>query len=376
MRPKQLLSIAILFFCGNAFSQNYLKVDHNPNAPTGNHIYSDLQTCIDAATNGDIIHIIPSVNDYGEVILNKSLHLVGSGWVSGNQNGTNTKISKITFDPLTADGSTLNGLELTTTASFPILFGIENAPVDTLKNIEIFNCKIPGVLQLENTPVKNLLLRNNVFADLNFNGTGGIATLSFKTDDDLTDNIIIANNIIVTNYANAWVKYCINIANNAIIKNNLLYSNSGHPAFSNLINSFVTNNVFYGASPSSSNTSVGNVFSNNLSFACNANCALPPASSSPPNNTGSGNLNNTDPLLENISGSWVWNIAFELEYDAFSPLENGGTDGTDIGITGGDYPFDNYNHLRGVPYIQSLSVPGLIMENQDIQMDAVIRTNQ
>lgn len=376
MRPKQLLSIALVFTCGSLFSQNYLKVDQNPNAPTGDHVYTDLQTCIDAATNGDIIHIIPAVEDYGEITLNKSLHLVGSGWVSDNQNGTISKISKITFDPLTADGSTLNGLTLTTTTNFPIVFGITNAPLDTLKNVEIFNCKIPGIIQHDNVPIKNLLLRNNIFAGLNFNGTGGHATLSFKTADGMTEDLNISNNIIVSNFATGWVKYCVNAANSTIIKNNLFYAHSGHPSFYSLENSFVSNNVFYGSSPKSQSTSTGNVFTNNLAYSCAANCALPPVSTTTPNNTGGGNLSNTDPLLANIAVSWTWSLNFELELLEFSPLENGGSDGTDIGISGGDYPFTNYNNLRGVPYVQSLNVPGLIMENQDIQMDAVVRTNQ
>ena len=60
----------------------------------------------------------------------------------------------------------------------------------------------------------------------------------------------------------------------------------------------------------------------------------------------------------------------------FSPLLNGGTDGTDIGVTGGAYPFNNYQNLRGVPYVHQMSVPGLIMENQDIQLEAEARSNQ
>jgi hypothetical protein len=43
---------------------------------------------------------------------------------------------------------------------------------------------------------------------------------------------------------------------------------------------------------------------------------------------------------------------------------------------GGQYPFVNYKNLRGVPYIHQMSVPGLIMENQDIQLEAEARNNQ
>ena len=197
MRPRKLISITLLCVCGSLFSQNYLKVDQNPNAPTGDHVYSDLQVCIDAASNGDIIHIIPAADHYGDVTLNKSLHIVGSGWVPDNQSGTTSKINSITFDALTADGSTLNGIVFVLSSNFPIKFGVENAPVDTLENVEIFNCKIASTLQLPNAPIKNMILRNNIFTRMTASIDYGYVTISFREGDDMTENVVISNNIIL-----------------------------------------------------------------------------------------------------------------------------------------------------------------------------------
>ncbi|MEN8156112.1 MAG: hypothetical protein ABFS10_04125 [Bacteroidota bacterium] len=382
MKPKFFLFLLSLFVSVNLFSQTIYVVDQNPNAPTGDHVYNDLQQCIDSASDGDMIHIIPATDDYGDVTINKELHLVGSGWVPDNQTGVISKVHTIVFMANVANGSTLNGLVLTEAAHYPVIFGELNAPLDTLKNIEIFNCKVPGILQRDNCPIKNVILRNNVLAALNTRD--GYTTLSFYINEGMTENLLITNNIIGTNFGHGNVLTGISAANQTLITNNLLYSNSGYYFFFNIRNCFITNNVFYGSSAAhyrygaTVGLNYANVYSNNLSYMCTSygGCDIPPVSTSTPANTGSGNLTNTDPLYENISSSWIWENKWSLTLLDYSPLSNAGTDGTDIGITGGQYPFENYNHLRGVPYVHDLSVPGLIMQNQPIELEAEGRTNK
>ena len=382
MKPKFSFLLLCLFVSVNVFSQTILVADKNPNAPTGDHVYSDLQECIDNASDGDMIHIIPAAEDYGDVIINKELHLVGSGWVSDNQSGMITKVNTIVFVSDKANGSTLNGLVLIERTHYPVIFGDLNAPLDTLKNIEIFNCKIPGILQRDNCPLKNVILRNNVLATLS--SRDGIPAVNFDVTDGMTESILISNNIIGTNYGNGNVLSGISAANQTLITNNLLFSNSGYYFFFNIRNCFITNNVFYGSSAahfrygSTVGFNYANVYTNNLSYECTkyGGCDIPPASTSSPANTGSGNLTDTDPLYQNIAASWSWENKWSLSLLNYSPLSNAGTDGTDIGITGGQYPFENYNNLRGVPYVHKLSVPGLIMQNQPIELDAEGRTNK
>ena len=382
MKPKFSFLLLCLFVSVNVFSQTILVADKNPNAPTGDHVYSDLQECIDNASDGDMIHIIPAAEDYGDVIINKELHLVGSGWVSDNQSGTITKVNTIVFVSDKANGSTLNGLVLIERTHYPVIFGDLNAPLDTLKNIEIFNCKIPGILQRDNCPLKNVILRNNVLATLSTRD--GIPTVNFDVTDGMTESILISNNIIGTNYGNGNVLSGISAANQTLITNNLLYSRNGYYFFFHIRNCFITNNVFYGSSAahfrygSTVGSNYANVYTNNLSYECTSygGCDIPPVSTSSPANTGSGNLTDTDPLYENLADSWAWENKWSLSLLNYSPLSNAGTDGTDIGITGGQYPFENYNNLRGVPYVHKLSVPGLIMQNQPIELEAEGRTNK
>ena len=377
MRPKQLFLAVFLFAATSLFSQTIYKVDSNPNAPTGDHVYSNLQDCIDAASDGDIIQIIPAVDHYGDVKINKELHLVGSGWVSDNQSGMISKVNSIVFESSTANGSTLNGLTLIADYSYPITFGELNAPLDTLKDIEIYNCKIAGIQQLANCPIKNITLRNNVFALLISNSGAGVP-LIFQVTDGATENLLITNNIILrSRYTWGYGFPAMSVANQTIITNNLFISSSGLTMFSVLHHCFITNNVFYGGAAKSSSQSYANVFSNNLSFYCATSCAIPPPSTAAPANTGSGNLLNTDPLYTDITATYTnYTNNNDLSVSEFSPLIDAGTDGSNIGIMGGQYPFVNYNNLRGVPYIHQMSVPGLIMENQDIQLEAEARNNQ
>lgn len=376
MNFKQTLLIPLLFTTTILLSQTIYVVDQNQNAPSGDHVYSDLQDCIDNASDGDIIHIIPANEHYGTVTINKELHLVGSGWIPDNQSGKKSRVNKITFDSNTSNGSTLNGIVLVLTSTHPIVFGVVNAPEDTLKNIEIFNCYIPGVLQLSNTPLKNILLKNNICSSLN--DYWGVATLNFQLGLGMTEEMIISNNIIVTNYSSGYIKPAVNVANQTLLTNNLFYSANGFQIFSNVTDCFITNNVFFGSSAASTGANYGNVYSNNLSYDCASygGCDIPPASTSTPANTGSGNLSNTDPLYATLVDAWFWSADNSLDILDFSPIPDGGTDGTDIGVTGGLYPFKNYENLRGVPYVHQMSVPGLIMENQAIQLDAESRSNQ
>ncbi len=377
MRPNYLIVAIFLLLNSNAFSQTIYKVDSNPNAPSGDHVYSDLQDCIDAASDGDIIQIIPAVAHYGDVKIDKELHLVGSGWVPDNQSGANTKVNSIIFESSTSNGSTLNGLTLIANYSYPITFGELNAPLDTLKDVEIYNCKIAGIKQLDNCPIKNITLRNNLFALLVSN-SGATETLNFQVSDGATEDLLITNNIILRSRYTWGIAFpAMRVANQTIITNNLFISWQGLQTFTHLRNCFVTNNVFYGAGANSSSSSYGNVFSNNLSYACASNCAIPPSSTAIPANSGSGNLTNSDPLYTTITATYTsYNINNDYTISEFSPLIDAGTDGSNIGIMGGQFPFINYKNLRGVPYIHQMSVPGLILENQDIELEAEARNNQ
>ncbi|MDW8332413.1 MAG: hypothetical protein RMK43_12225, partial [Cyclobacteriaceae bacterium] len=56
-------------------------------------------------------------------------------------------------------------------------------------------------------------------------------------------------------------------------------------------------------------------------------------------NTGSGNLTGTNPLFVNVPNNDTYNATYNYRLQSGSPGRNYATDGTDVGIYGGSYPF-------------------------------------
>jgi hypothetical protein len=56
-------------------------------------------------------------------------------------------------------------------------------------------------------------------------------------------------------------------------------------------------------------------------------------------NSGAGNQMGIDPLFENVTNNDTYNDTFNYRLKTGSPGKNAGTDGTDLGIYGGSYPF-------------------------------------
>ena len=130
-------------------------------------------------------------------------------------------------------------------------------------------------------------------------------------------------------------------------------------AFKDMSYSKFMNNVFYGVSVSGASCLAEFcTFYNNLSFLGNYTEFIPGGC----NNTGI-NLEDTDPLLNSVTS-----IRFSYDDDYrlqdSSPCKNAGTDGTDIGITGGAYPWpekaDGTLDFTGMPPIPQI-----------IQMDVI-----
>ena len=74
-------------------------------------------------------------------------------------------------------------------------------------------------------------------------------------------------------------------------------------------------------------------------------------------NTGSGNIEGMDPMLTNVPETTSgWNFSYDITPLAGSPVLNAGTDGTDIGPTGGANPFDPEGTF--LPFIEQLDYTG------------------
>ena len=75
-----LLTIVILLMTVVAIQAQTIRVvDNNPNAPSGENVFSTIQEAHDAADPGDILHIVGSNTTYASANLSKSLTILGDG---------------------------------------------------------------------------------------------------------------------------------------------------------------------------------------------------------------------------------------------------------------------------------------------------------
>ena len=356
---KTFITTLLAFVALSSSSQTVWIVDNRPSAPTGAHIFSNVTDAIAAASSGDIIHLTPSQVSYGNWAINKdSLTFFGVGYNPDKEQPAVVSNGTITLNP-GVFGIRLSGLNATTVSLGTTSGGsignviIENGEIDfidgdhnsfamVLSNIIIRNCVI-GMTYATNTPV--------IYLD----DDGQVSSTS----------VVIANNIIMGT-SSSGATGAIGVTD-AIIRNNLFLGNgAGDFAFSILETSTVSNNIFLGRSPQpDAANAIGNsTFNNNISFSTSDDI-FPNGSNG---NTGSGNLEGTDPLLSGVTIQDDWDFSFNPTPDGGSPALSGGNDGTDIGVTGGTIPYSTTG--TPLPIIKVLRLPELIQEGADV--DATI----
>lgn len=320
-----------------------LTVDNNTVLSGSPGQHTSVQAAIDAANNGDTILVVGSKNGYGGVNINKRLTILGPGY---NPQSTNNNIATITF-------VLNNGCSGTVISGFVCSIG--NNFTEDISNISIF--------------------RNKIFSGFYINSIGDSANQKKASDINIYHNIFFCSITICGN--NFFLDVCSNItiSNNIFstgsriensnqtsisVKNNLFisYYDQDFP-FNKMINTEINNNIFAGYWNLFKGTTIDEInnytkncsFNNNLTYNCLPNNNLPYGS-----NVGSGNIINQDPLFMNETykgGEYNTNNVFSNNYmiQNSSPCKNAGTDGTDIGPSGGSYPFTTTFPLTGMPAI-------------------------
>jgi hypothetical protein len=138
----------------------------------------------------------------------------------------------------------------------------------------------------------------------------------------------------------------------------------------------VINNIFYGCTPGSNGSPFErNSFLNNISFGTSSD-ALPPTGSGV-GNTGSGNKVSVDPIFVNAPYGSAYTATMDFTLQASSPCKNAGTDGSDIGITGGAYPMTGNFLLKTphAPVIMTLNPAAIVPQGQPILTNIKAKSN-
>jgi len=390
---RSILLTILVLSSSAILAQTTWVADNNFNAPTGPNVFSSIQACINAASPGDIIQVQPSPTTYGNAVIEiENITLMGIGFNVDKEIPLISRMGTITLknnidNTSDADGTKIKGLLFTT-----ITLGLESGGNYLLENILIQNCQfisfnigsgssfspVDGLeirgCYLTSTSssahqvyqsLDNGIIRNNVI----------LGTLYFVAPT--SGNTIVSNNIIYGRI------YLVAVAGNmTVLNNNFIGATGTDYAFqSKMENCIVNNNIFYGNTPSIAvgGTSSGefefNSFNNNLVYSTGDD-TMPPTGGL--GNNGTGNIN-VSPDFLNVPLLGTYSSSYDFTLNGGSPAINAGSNGTDIGISGGtSYIWPDANLVlktSAVPVIQILNTSTVINPGDDLPVRVKANSN-
>lgn len=375
--------LLLIILAAPGYSQTIWIADNNFNAPTGSHIFGTVQEAVDAASAGDTIYVQPSPTTYGNIAVNKQLTIVGIGFNLTKDLPLESRMGDITLwnnadNTSDASGTVIRGLTIST-----IWLAAPNGPAYTLRDIMIENCQLTTISQPTSSyrPVENLLVKGCLITSataIQFRRaiTGpsiirnNLLWGSIFFYNTAPSNVIIANNLFYGAVRVDAVGGTTDVRNN-----NFLGQTGSNGAFSNTFRyGTVANNIFYGRTPSVSSSGGStsssfqlNIFTNNLSFGT-GNDELPPSGGGA-GNSGSGNIEGVTPAFVNSQLLNVWDASYDFTLQGGSAAIDAGSDGTDMGITGGPYPWALGNFVlltTPIPTIETLNTSTVINPGDDL----------
>ncbi len=317
----------LFFLIAIGFTEAFATIRTVSNNPTYPAQFDNFVAAQTAAAVGDTIYIYGSPFQYPAITVNKRLVIIGAGYAPNNQYGQPTNIPQIS---LFKDAG-IND------ASGTVIMGVICGLVHitgtlTSNNITLTRNQISNINAYSPGYAQGWVIYNNII-----NGTinGGAGS---RTSQSAT-NMVIANNII----AGAISSFN---SNTIIVDHNIFLAASN---LSTLFNVIITNNLIVRTSGDILNNVVLSTFNNNLS---NLNTVGPASQYTPTNsftatytgsgggsNSGGGNFVGVDPLFTNVTNFNAYSSTANYRLQNSSSGKNAGTDGTDLGIYGGVYPF-------------------------------------
>lgn len=381
---KKLFVLLGLIISISLHGQNVWIVDQNFNAPSGDHVFPTFQEAVDAASPGDIIQIQPSPNKYGSATVNKRLTIMGIGFGLTKEIPLISTITNITLTNNLTDGTNASGTVITGLNMDWLYVGTnQGLSGDTLRDVTIHNNQVDQIYATSSyLPLKNLLVYDNdvvgyLNMDNHISGNSVIRNNVFRANYVIIGNgtpcdLVIANNIIY-----GYVDIAATQSSVAVLNNNFIGA-TGAYGLNRIYDKTVANNIFYGRAPAASNaTNVRrSIFTNNISIST-ARDALPPVGDG--TNTGSGNLVGGVVGFINVpfTNSWSGGHDFTLT-PGVSQAIGAGSDGTDMGITGGPYAWTESNfslQTTSAPTIELLNTNTVINPGDNLPVRVKAKSN-
>jgi hypothetical protein len=276
--------------------------------------YATLSEAIANANNGDILYLPPGNFDVSGIQINKGIHIIGAGYNPTTTGATGqTNISGNLVIVKGADGGSIQGMNILNS----VLFGIDSSSSE-VKNYTITRCFIAGKLFLtyaESQPSKcsNIIITENILYNLD----GGYA-----------NNVIVTNNIITQNAYNI-----VTFFKNAIFANNIFLTREDFPlnrVYSCVFkNNIIAKGVFACSSwdGGSGNILINNLYSSSQGLSTNGVVQY----------EGNVFLERSKMFVNAEEDDFRFPNDYQLTQAALKAIT--GTDGTQVGIYGGQYPF-------------------------------------
>lgn len=305
---KKVLITLVVSTIGLAGFATTYTLDNNPGAPAD---FTNATDAMSAVVDGDTLYVQPSPTSYGIISLDNRVVILGSGH-NPDFSASRSEFSGINF---------YNG-----------------SGESIIKGLYVSNL----VRLVENQTVNNVILSHNYFTGQNVinteiwaTGAGWIienniiySTSNWLSIPGFTNNTIFRNNLF------CHVSYSLfySVSSGVVFDHNTFIF-SGPSDITSIFNSSTgvvfTNNIVYVTAPSANNLQnncSSCTWENNLTYSINNTITDLPGN----------NLNNVDPLFVNVPDNSA-NFLYTNDYNlvAGSPAINAGTDGTDIGLTGG-----------------------------------------
>lgn len=325
-----LAAAALLALAGTTARATVRIVDNNVNAATP---YSVIDSAIKASAPGDTVYVQASPTSYGNVNIDRRITLIGAGYdITGTQHNLNSKVggiyldSTIVFGPVAPRGTKIIGLD----ASY-----VSADQADNISSVSVERCRVSSVSisnpywRVVNCIVSSISMSSNSSSRLGghyaFISNNIITSTVYGFGATMT-GVVITNNFF---HGSDFIYTC----RNTVISNNIFWFSSGTTPFSGTLNSTFSNNLHFGTST----------------------LTLPPAG-----NSGGGNMANTNPQFVNVPLSSAFSTTdiptYNFGFQTGSAAINAGSDGTNIGPSGGGYPMSVFTGAPQLPQMQELNI--------------------
>jgi hypothetical protein len=322
------LLILALIFINNTLIAKQWTVSNNANIPGQ---FTDAQHAHDVATDGDTLLFTDTPSVY-LMQCHKRLTIIGNANITSNASLSVTKCFKDVYSD--ASYSKFIGLN-----SRIMLYGGAD---DIIVERCVLDLRVDG-----NTfyPVPTSIRRNFLARNCIIN--------NYRSDNVRASDIpgFTFSNCYITG-SPEYYAFC-----GGMFINNIFFTKIDNN-YGNFANSFFANNIFYGNT--GHERTIESQFVNNFTYQSTQD--ILPFNT----NTGSGNRPGIDPQFIRAGTVGTFDITNDYTLQATSQAKNAGTDGKDIGPTGGLYPMTMQKILQSpFPFISSLTISSFNVQNTD-----------